>query len=95
MAKIVKLESLLNTLERRFFSETQLSADPALVVEGWERRFTTDVQRVEEVIELYSQLGYEVRAVPVPSEEVHEDCSDCHLVMARNFRTIYTRRKAC
>ena len=94
MANIFKIESLLHSRERRFFSEAQISADPALLAEGWERRFTADLQRIEEVIELYSQLGYEVRAVPVPSEEFHDDCTACQSVIARNFKTIYTRKKA-
>ena len=93
MAKIVKIESLLKASER-FFSEAQLAADPALVAQGWERRFTADVQRVEEALELYSQLGYEVRAVPLPAGEFDDDCTDCHAVIAREFKTIYTRRKS-
>jgi len=32
--------------------------------------------------------------VPVLSEEFHDDCNDCHSVIARNFRTIYTRKQA-
>lgn len=94
MAKIIKIETLLNSAGQRFFSEAQLAPDPALVAAGWERRFTADLRRVEEVIELYSQLGYEVRAVPVPAEEFQDDCTDCHSVIASEFRTIYTRRKA-
>ncbi len=59
--------------------------------EGWERRFTTDSQRVKEAVELYSQLGYEVRmeAAPEPGEE----CGGCHAV-AVQFKTIYTRKKS-
>jgi len=94
MAKIVKLETLLNSSQRRFFSEAQLAADPSMTAEGWERRFTVDAQRIQEVIELYSQLGYEVRAVPLPAEEFHDDCIDCQSVIAKNFKTIYTRKKA-
>jgi len=93
MAKIFKVENLVNSTGRRFFSEAQLAADPALIVEGWERRFTADLQRIEEAVELYAQLGYEVRTVPVPTEELQEDCTDCHSVIARNFKTIYTRKK--
>jgi hypothetical protein len=94
MAKIVKIESHLDAPGRRFFSEAERQPDPALVAEGWERRFTADAQRAEEVIVLYSRLGYEVRAEPVRSEEVHDDCAECHSLIASRFKTIYTRRRA-
>jgi len=94
MAKIVKIETLLKPSGRRFFSESQLEADPVLAAQGWERRFTADVQRVDEALELYSQLGYEVRAVPLPTGEFDDDCTDCHAVIAREFKTIYTRKKS-
>ena len=93
MAKIIKIESLFDELGKRFFSDAQLQADPSLIAEGWERRFTADAQRVLEVTELYSQLGYEVRAEPMQSEDLKDDCEDCHSLMASQFRTIYTRRK--
>lgn len=93
MAKILKIETLLGGSDKRFFSEAQLQADPALAAEGWERRFTADVQRVQEVTELYSQLGYEVREEPVHSEELKDDCEDCHALIVSKFKTIYTRRK--
>jgi hypothetical protein len=93
MAKIVKIESLFDDLSKRFFSDAQLQADPALVAEGWERRFTADAQRVQEVTELYSQLGYEVRAESVHSEELKDDCEDCNSLIVSRFKTVYTRRK--
>jgi hypothetical protein len=93
MDKIVKIEDLLAGAAPRFFSDTQLQPDPELVAAGWERRFTADALRVEEVIELYSKLGYEVRAEPVRSEEVHDDCTDCHSLIVAKFKTIYTRRR--
>lgn len=90
-AKIVKIETFFDDPVKRFFSDAQLQADPALVAEGWERRFTAGAQRVQEVTELYSQLGYEVRAEPMPSERA-KDCEDCHSLIISKFKTIYTRR---
>lgn len=94
MEKIVKIEDLVAGTGRRFFSDAQLQPDPELAAAGWERRFTADAQRVEEVIELYSKLGYEVRAEPVRSEEFHDACTDCHSLIVRKFKTIYTRRRS-
>ncbi len=94
MDDFIKIETLVDSSGRRFLSDAQLQPDPALVAEGWERRFTADEQRVQEVVELYSQLGYEVRAEPVHASEIHEDCTDCHSAIVSRFKTIYTRRRA-
>jgi len=57
---LIRIEaSLVRSLER-VLSPGQLQADPALVAQGWERRFTADAQRAKEAMELYEQLGYEV-----------------------------------
>lgn len=93
MTKIVKIESLFNSSAERFLSDAQLRPDPALVAEGWERRFTADAQRTLEVMDLYSQLGYEVRAEPVLPEELKNECDGCCSPVVLEFKTIYTRKK--
>jgi hypothetical protein len=93
MDDFIKIETLVDSSGKRFLSDAQLQPDPALVAEGWERRFTADDQRIQEVVELYSQLGYEVRAEPVHAGEIHEDCTDCHSAILSRFKTIYTRRR--
>ncbi len=93
MADFVKIESLAEGSARRWFSDDQLRPDPALVAEGWERRFTADAQRAEEAADLYSRLGYEVRLEPMRHEGIHDDCSGCHAPAVSRFKTIYTRRK--
>lgn len=75
-------------------AEPQLDPDPALIAQGWQRRFTADKRRVQEAVELYTGMGYEVRTVPVQPEELSEACTGCQLVAALHFQTIYTRRKA-
>jgi hypothetical protein len=93
MAKIIKIESLFDGGGRRFLSDAQLQPDSSLLAQGWERRFTADEQRAKEAMELYSQLGYEVRAEPVLPEEVPDDCQDCRTVVSFYFQTIYTRKR--
>jgi len=66
--------------------------DPSLIQEGWEYRFVASGQRLNEVEELYSELGFEVRADPIPPEAFPEGCDECQLVLLLNFRAIYTRR---
>ncbi len=68
--------------------------DPRLVAEGWERRFMVDKRRVAEFTDLYSALGYEVRAEPIRPDEVGPECSDCTLVMYQIFVTLYTRKRS-
>jgi hypothetical protein len=75
-------------------AEPQFDPDPALIVQGWQRRFTADMRRVQEAVRLYTELGYEVLTVPVNPEELSEDCSGCRLIVALQFQTIYTRRTA-
>ncbi len=76
----------------RVLSEEQLEADPALLAAGWERRFISDGRRAQEMVALYTELGYEVHLEPVRSAEFTDDCEDCGLVALLRFVTIYTRR---
>jgi len=63
--------------------------------EGWTRRFTALGRRLNEVAELYNELGFEVRLerVDMDQEETMsaESCKDCFVTM--QARTIYTRPK--
>jgi hypothetical protein len=93
MVKLIQIEPLSDRSAERLFSDTQLQPDPRLVAEGWERRFTADEQRAKEAMELYTQLGYEVRAEPVCPAELPDDCQDCRSVVSFYFLAIYTRRK--
>jgi hypothetical protein len=92
--KLVQIESSLESSADRTLSPAQLQADPELVAQGWERRFTCDESRAREAVELYEKLGYEVRAEPVRPEELDDDCDDCRTVVAFHFLAIYTRRKS-
>jgi hypothetical protein len=93
MTKLTRIEDSPDRTADRVLSDAQLTPDPALVAEGWERRFTADEQRAKEAMELYSQMGYEVRAEPVRPEELQDDCADCRTVVSFHFQTIYTRKK--
>ena len=93
MAKIVKIEGLFDGSGRRFLSDAQLQPDSSLIAQGWERRFTADVQRTQEAVELYAQLGYEVRAESLQPEQLTGDCEGCRSEVLLEFKTIYTRKK--
>ncbi len=85
-----RISRLVEHEAKRVLTESQLRADPALVAEGWERRFVTDIRRLEEVTDLYRQLGFEVRTEPIVPEDVGDQCGDCQLVRIQ-FRMVYTR----
>lgn len=93
MAKLITIEAITDRSAVRVLSDALLQPDSALVAEGWERRFTADEQRAKEAVELYTQLGYEVRAKPVRPEELHDDCQDCRTVVSFHFWAIYTRSR--
>ena len=75
-------------------SDAALEGDPELLAQGWERRFMADAERAREAVELYEELGYEVRTEAVHAEDVADDCEDCQLLMLLKFQTIYTRKGA-
>jgi hypothetical protein len=77
---------------RRALSTDRIEADPARVAAGWERRFVTDGPRVEEMMRVYRELGYDVLADPIQASQMLGDCTDCRLLILFGFRMIYTRR---
>jgi hypothetical protein len=73
---------------------SQAEALPAaLREEGWMRRFTAVGARLNEAVELYRSLGFEVRLEPAEpgAEQVADSaaCSECFVMSLA--RTIYTR----
>jgi hypothetical protein len=60
---------------------------------GWERRFIAEGRRVEEAVALYESLGFEVVADPPPAQDLPPGCGDCQVVVALQFKTIYTRKR--
>ena len=58
----------------------------------WERGFTVEESRVNEYVELYESIGYEVRVEPGTPNEA-EECQECFKADFDNLRTIYIKRK--
>ena len=85
LGRLVELEARLADWE------TRLREDPVRIADGWTRRFIADAARAEEALDLYAELGFEVCADPVRAEEIADECEDCRLLAALQFRTIYTR----
>ena len=85
------LSRLVREEAHRVLSDARIAPDPARLADGWERRFIADGPRCEEALRLYRELGYEVCADPLAPQDLAGECEDCQLVMALQFKTIYTR----
>lgn len=64
--------------------------EPAGFPDGWTRRFVAAPPRLQEAVELYRELGLEVRLERPGPEDLAEVCEGC-LAAAALFRVIYTR----
>lgn len=83
---------LVKEEELRVLSSTALTADPARLAAGWQRRFLADGPRAAEAVALYESLGFEVAADPLSGPDLPSDCTDCQLATLLAFKTIYTRK---
>lgn len=66
--------------------------NPQLIAAGWERRFIADAKRAQDAIEMYAEMGHDVRLEPVNVTGLSEACSGCLEAFA-HFSVVYTRKK--
>ena len=64
----------------------------ALEKQGWQRQFTTDQSRLEEMVDFYQSLGYEVRVEPACEELPLPECASCYEKFCDKYKTIFVRR---
>ncbi|HVN25703.1 MAG TPA: hypothetical protein VMT71_17180 [Syntrophorhabdales bacterium] len=69
-----------------------------LAREGWERRFVAAGPRLQEAVDLYREIGFEVLLEPMPAQEElkvgdceESGCTACFDVDRDRYRIIYTR----
>ena len=72
--------------------EFAISADPKLVAQGWVRRFLADPARAKEAVDIYSSLGYEVKAQKLSPEDFGAMCGNCSSTICNSHVMIYTRK---
>lgn len=58
---------------------------------GWSKQTTIDEPRLSELVELYKELGLDVRIEPVAKDEMK--CMKCISAQPDRYKTIYTRDK--
>ncbi|MCW8809581.1 MAG: hypothetical protein OQJ93_05170 [Ignavibacteriaceae bacterium] len=60
----------------------------------WLRRSITDNERVDEQVELYESIGFEVMVKDVVPEQLPpEYCKECFISNPEKYKIIYTRKK--
>ncbi len=65
-------------------------SEKELIADGWTRRFVGGPPRLQETVELYNSLGYDVWLEPQELDEFRDECEDCTLALML-FRVVYTR----
>jgi hypothetical protein len=63
---------------------------------GWERRSITDQKRINELVELYESLGFEVLIEPLTQDLLTllgENCQICFNGDGSHHKVIYTRKR--
>ncbi len=78
----------MNTVSFGLMPRTKSEAE--LLSEGWTRRFVGGPPRLNEMIQMYQELGFDVWLEPQTQEEFSEECADCTLALML-FRVIYTK----
>jgi hypothetical protein len=88
-----RLGAVVRSEALRADAESRIRPDPARVAAGWERRFVIEEARAADLVRLYEDAGFEVAVDPVAPELVAEECTDCRVVGALRFVSVYTRRR--
>ncbi|MBT3989747.1 MAG: hypothetical protein HN731_04110 [Rhodospirillaceae bacterium] len=65
--------------------------DPELVAQGWQFRCNTDHSRLDDVVDTYQELGFEVHLEAVDLSGLSSDCGGCS-TMLEAFSAVYTKK---
>ena len=58
----------------------------------WEKRNVIEKERVDELINLYKDIGFEVLVEDFKPEKSEKECSECMKVNPGKYKVIYTRK---
>jgi hypothetical protein len=70
-----------------------MTRQEALSKLGWQRQATYDEPRLSEMVDMYREIGLEVRLEPFDPDEA-PGCTECMASMPELYKTIYTRKKS-
>lgn len=71
----------------------QIPADESLIAAGWVRRYLADRDRAREAVDLYTSLGYEVKAQELTPNDLGPECDGCASGICDSYLLIYTRAR--
>ena len=73
-------------------TETEIaSKEKELFEQGWTKQFTTFADRLQEYVELYAELGWQVQIEPWAQTLLNDpSCRDC--MLSSSMRTIFVRK---
>jgi len=77
--------------EATSYTGCDIPHDPELVAQGWEFRCNTDDSRLNDVVDTYKELGYEIHLEAVDLSGLSSECGGCATMLA-SFSTVYTRK---
>ena len=80
-----------NPYKSLWLSCVRMTREEQLVKEGWERQSVLSEPRLSEAMEMYEELGLEVRVESVDVEGMDEDCRECFV--GEDCKVIYTRKR--
>jgi hypothetical protein len=69
-----------------------LPQDSALTEDGWEWRSNTDAQRSRDLVDMYSEVGFEVRLEPINVDNMCSACDGCKDAFSK-FNAVYIRKR--
>jgi hypothetical protein len=70
----------------------RLPADPGLREQGWEWRCNADALKVDQIVESYRELGFEIRLEPINLNGLAASCGGCKPALAQST-AVYVRAK--
>ena len=78
-------------IRKERLAEKQMTQEKELLARGWTRQFNAEEPRLSEAVEMYEQIGLEVRLEPVVIDPDSEACQMCFEQDCDRYKTIWTR----
>ncbi len=70
----------------------QILRAPVLSSGGWERRTVTDPERIDELVDLYVDLGFETMTTGLDPSSFGEACTTCAVTACATYVALFTRK---
>ncbi|GMQ93603.1 MAG: hypothetical protein BMS9Abin12_1082 [Acidimicrobiia bacterium] len=72
----------------------QILRAPVLAAEGWERRTVTDPQRIDELVDAYTDLGFDTMTTGLDPSSFGEACTTCAVTACATYVALFTRKSS-